>query len=172
MALQIQFCLTISVFQTFQTLCFSKLLLNCLGQSTANLCTPAPKAYIVDGLLLFFSLRHHQAGKLPFYFFWCSSILIFSLCTFCKLTRHFSISRIFNGWSRGITFSIIILNFVCTVFVSSFSAMHLKFSCTLFFSYVYHLFLFPVFFLPNLIFFLLFFPQWNFSSSCTFFYYT
>lgn len=69
-------------------------------------------------------------------------------------------------------FSIIILNFVCTVFASSFSAMHLKFSCTLFFSYVYHLFLFPVFFLPDLIFFLLFFPQWNFSSSCTFFYYT
>lgn len=54
-------------------------------------------------------------------------------------------------------FSTITLNFVCTVFTSSFSAMHLKFSCTFFFSYVYHLFLVPVFFLPDLIFFLLFF---------------
>ena len=104
MALQIQFCLTISVFQTFQTLCFSKLLLNCLGQSTANLCAPTSKAYIVEGLLLIFSLRHHHAVKLPFYFFWCSSPPIFCLCTFYKLTCHFSISRIFNGWSRGHTF--------------------------------------------------------------------
>jgi len=56
-------------------------------------------------------------------------------------------------------FSTITLNFVCTVFTSSFSAMHLKFSCTFFFSYVYYLFLVPVFFLPDLIFFLLFFPQ-------------
>ena len=104
MAFQIQFCLTISVFQTFQTLCFSKLLLNCLGQSTARLYAPATSAYIVDGLLLIFSSRHHQAGKLPFYFFWCSSPPIFSLCTFCKLTWYFTISRIFSGWSRGHTF--------------------------------------------------------------------
>ncbi len=137
--------------------------MNCLGQSTPNLYAPSPKAYIVNGLLLIFSSRHYHAVKFPFYFFWCSSPPIFSLCTFCKLTRHFTISWIFNGWSGGITFSTITLNFVCTVFTSSFSAMHLKFSCTFFFSYVYYLFLVPVFFLPDLIFFLLFFPQWNFQ---------
>ena len=78
--------------------------MNCLGQSTANLYPPSPKAYIVNGLLLIFSSSHYHAVKLPFYFFWCSSLPIFSLCTFCKLTRHFTISRIFNGWSGGITF--------------------------------------------------------------------
>ena len=94
----------LSVFQTLPTHCFSKLIVNCLGQSTANLYAPTTRAYIVDGLLLICSSRHHQAGKLPFYFFWCSSPPIFSLCTFCKLTWYFTISRIFNGWSRGITF--------------------------------------------------------------------
>ena len=90
--------------------------MNCLGQSTANLCVPTTSAFIVDGLLLICSSRYHQAGKLPFYFFWCSSILIFSLYTFCKLTQHFTISWIFNGWSGGNIFSTITLNFVHTVF--------------------------------------------------------
>lgn len=90
--------------------------MNCLGQSTANLYAPTTRAYIVDGLLLICSLRHHQAGKLPFYIFWCSSPPIFSLCTFCKLTRHFTISWIFNGWSGASLFSTIKLNFVKTVF--------------------------------------------------------
>lgn len=90
--------------------------MNCLGQSTANLYVPSPKAYIVNGLLLIFSSRHYHAVKFPFYFFWCSSPPIFSLCTFCKLTRHFTISWIFNGWSGASLFSTITLNFVCTVF--------------------------------------------------------
>ena len=51
-----------------------------------------------------FLLAPPSSGKLPFYFFWCSSPPIFCLCTFCKLTWHFTISWIFNGWSRGITF--------------------------------------------------------------------
>ena len=119
-----------------------------------------------------FLLAPPSSGKLPFYFFWCSSPPIFCLCTFCKLTCHFSISRVFNGWSRGITFSIITLNFVHTVFAFFLFCDDLKFSCTFFFSYVYPPFLVPVFFLPDLIFFLLFFPQWNFSSSYIFFRYT
>lgn len=127
---------------------------------------------LLMAFLLIFSSRHHQAGKLPFYIF---DVLHHLYSVFVHFVSWRGI-LLFPGFSMdgvGDTlFSIIILNFVCTVFVSSFSAMHLKFSCTLFFSYVYHLFLFPVFFLPNLIFFLLFFPQWNFSSSCTFFYYT
>lgn len=120
-----------------------------------------------------FLLAPPSSGKLPFYFFWCSSPPIFSLCTFCKLTCHFSISRIFNGWSRGHTFFIHHIEFCphrfcllpflrCT---SNFLALFSSAMCTLFF-------LVPPFFLPDLIFFLLFFPQRNFSSSCTFFRYT
>lgn len=147
--------------------------MNCLGQSTANLCSPTPKAYIVDGFLLIFSSRHYHAVKLPFYFFWCSSLPIFSLCTFCKLTRHFTISRIFNGWEWGHHFFQPSHRILSAQFLlSSFSAMHLKFSCTFFFSYVYPPFLVSVFFLPDLIFLLLFFPQWDFSSSSIFFHYT
>lgn len=144
--------------------------MNCLGQGTANLYAPTTRAYIVDGLLLICSSRHHQAGMLPFYFFWCSSPPIFSLCTFCKLTWYFTISRIFNEWSRGHTFfnhhiefcphRFCLLPFLrCT---SNFLAPFSSAMCTL-------LFLVPVFFLPDLIFFLPFFPQWNFSSSSTFF---
>lgn len=117
----------------------------------------APPSSKVSCLFIFSDVLHHLYSVFVHFVSW-RGILLFP---------GFSMDGVGDT-----LFSIIILNFVCTVFVSSFSAMHLKFSCTLFFSYVYHLFLFPVFFLPNLIFFLLFFPQWNFSSSCTFFYYT
>lgn len=140
-ALQTQFCLTIRVFQTFQTLCFSKLIVNCLGQRTANLYAPTTRAYIVDGLLLIFSSRHHHAVKLPFYFFWCSSLPIFSLCTFWKLAWHFTISWIFNGWSRGHTFfnhhiefcphHFCILPFLC--YTSNFLALFSSAMCTFIF---------------------------------------
>ena len=116
MAFQIQFCLTISVFQTFQTLCFSKLIVNCLGQSTANLYAPTTRAYIVDGLLLVFSSRHHQAVKLPFYIFWCSSPSIFSLCTFLSWRGILPFPEFSMGGVGASPFSTITLNFVCTIF--------------------------------------------------------
>ena len=116
MALQIQFCLTISVFQTFQTLCFSKLLLNCLGQSIANHYAPTTRAYIVDGLLLIFSSRHHQAVSCHFIF---SDVLHHLYSVFVHFVSWRGILPFPEFSMDGVgasLFSINTLNFVYTVF--------------------------------------------------------
>ena len=116
MAFQIQFCLTMSVFQTFQTLCFSKLLLNCLGLSIANHYAPTTRAYIVDGLLLIFSSRHHQAESCHFIF---SDVLHYLHSVFVHFVSWRGILPFpeFLMDEVGDTlFSIITLNFVHTLF--------------------------------------------------------
>ena len=146
MALQIQFCLTISVFQTSQKLCFSKLLLNCLGQSIANYYAPTTRAYIVDGLLLIFSSRHHQAESCHFIF---SDVLHHLYSVFVHFVSWRGILPFpeFSMGGVGASFFQPSHWILSTPFLhSSFSAILLKFSCTFFFSYVYPPFLVPVFF--------------------------
>lgn len=127
---------------------------------------------LLMAFLLIFSSRHHQAGKLPFYIF---DVLHHLYSVFVHFVSWRGI-LLFPGFSMdgvGDTlFSIITLNFVCTVFAFFLFCDPPQIFLHFFFSYVYLHFLVPVFLLPDLIFFLLFFPQWNFSSSCTFFRYT
>ena len=90
--------------------------MNCLGQSTANLYAPTTRAYIVDGLLLICSSRHHQAVSCHFIF---SDVLHHLYSVFVHFVSWRGVLPFPEFSMDGVgasLFSIITLNFAYTVF--------------------------------------------------------